>query len=177
MCTEIPPLGRETPRFYYIPSGTFYVQECPFCQKATWLYLKLRRSRRDWSGTNLISLNWIANMQYILFPVDKWRRLTLRLELKRIFLRGRPRCEKKNQKSTGNLIDRIKTGYEVENSIRTQALQMVVQINCCQKRHQDDIYVTVEPDHYFRKQRNYNTREKYSSDFPIHVPLSTAFDV
>lgn len=58
---------------------------------------------------------------------------------------------KKNQKSTGNLIDRIKTGYEVENSIRTQALQMVVQINCCQKRHQDDIYVTVEPDHYFRK--------------------------
>lgn len=84
---------------------------------------------------------------------------------------------KKTQKSTGNLIDRIKTGYEVENSIRTQALQMVVQINCCQKRYQDDIYVTVEPDHYFRKQRNYNTREKYSSDFPIHVPLSTAFDV
>lgn len=160
MCTETQLHKRENPQLLLYILRPFYVQECSFCQKATRLYLGLRRSRLDWIGTDLISLNWIANMQYILFPGDKWRRLTLRLELKHIFLRGRPRCKKKNQKSTGNLIDRIKTGYEVENSIRTQALQMVVQINCCQKRHQDDIYVIIEPDHYYRKQRNYNTREK-----------------
>lgn len=58
-------------------------------------------------------------------------------------IRPRATALRKKKEIDQYLIDRIKTGYEVENSIRTQALQMAVQINCCQKRHRDDIYVIV----------------------------------